>query len=182
MLQRGGSIVSIRERVRRSAELGWRDPFTLYIALDAHSQDGIRARGRLYLDDGQTYANEEGDYLWKEFEWRENANDSSNGAASSIVCKDVEGSGGAKTDVSASTRDGSKDEFRKSIADVRVERIVILGLEKAPRSIKTDVGESIDFTWKKGTSASGKGSGKASVLTVKDPKVRVLDDWVLSLD
>ncbi|MCO5592469.1 hypothetical protein L7F22_046471 [Adiantum nelumboides] len=149
----------------------------IYLGKTGHTA-GVRAKGRLYLDDGQTYADEEGDYVWKEFEWREDS--SALDGSATIVSKDVEGSSSAGTDVSASSR-GSKDAFRKSITDVRVERVVVLGLDKAPRSIKTSEGP-VDFTWKKGSSASSKAGGKASVLVIKDPKVKIVEDWTIHLN
>ena len=40
LLHRGGSILPLRERARRAAELGRTDPFTLIIALDKHERTG----------------------------------------------------------------------------------------------------------------------------------------------
>ncbi|KAI0706628.1 hypothetical protein C8Q76DRAFT_819052 [Earliella scabrosa] len=60
---RGGSIISTRERPRRSSPLMKYDPFTLRVALN---NEGA-ARGELYLDDGETYAHQEGKFVWREF-------------------------------------------------------------------------------------------------------------------
>ena len=49
---RGGSVVPLRERPRRSTAAARRDPLTLVVALDAAG----RACGDLYLDDGASFA------------------------------------------------------------------------------------------------------------------------------
>ena len=54
--QRGGTIVPKRERVRRSAALMHQDPVSLVVAPD---RDG-KAKGRLYLDDGESFKYREG--------------------------------------------------------------------------------------------------------------------------
>lgn len=51
LFQRGGSIVTTKDRVRRSTTQMKDDPFTLRIALDENSA----ATGTLYLDDGETF-------------------------------------------------------------------------------------------------------------------------------
>lgn len=56
---RGGHIVARRERPRRSTKSQARDPYTLVVALDAAGQ---AAQGRLYIDDGRSYAFLEGRY------------------------------------------------------------------------------------------------------------------------
>ena len=58
-LYRGGHIIPRRERPRRSTRAQRRDPFTLLVALDAQGS----ARGRLYLDDGSSYAFLSGEYI-----------------------------------------------------------------------------------------------------------------------
>ncbi|CUS21282.1 LAQU0S02e10176g1_1 [Lachancea quebecensis] len=55
----GGHIVFKKERYRRSSKLMENDPFTLVIAPDV---DG-KAVGSLYLDDGETFAFENGEYM-----------------------------------------------------------------------------------------------------------------------
>ena len=50
MFQRGGSVLSRKERVRRSSALMRDDPYTLVVAL---AKDGTAA-GQLYIDDEHT--------------------------------------------------------------------------------------------------------------------------------
>ncbi|KRZ44730.1 Neutral alpha-glucosidase AB, partial [Trichinella pseudospiralis] len=61
---RGGCIIPIKERMRRSSSLSHQDPFTLIMALN---KDGTFANGTLYLDDGDSYEYKNGQYLYKYF-------------------------------------------------------------------------------------------------------------------
>ncbi|KAG7817846.1 hypothetical protein KL928_003745 [Ogataea angusta] len=60
---RGGSIMPSKERYRRSSRLMKNDPYTLYIAAD----EG-RATGELYIDDGETFAYQEGEKVFARYE------------------------------------------------------------------------------------------------------------------
>ncbi|KAJ2555374.1 glucosidase II, partial [Coemansia sp. RSA 1933] len=62
---RGGSIVPTRERQRKSSAFMKRDPFTLYVYV---GRDGS-ASGKLYIDDGESYNNEDGAFIEREFEF-----------------------------------------------------------------------------------------------------------------
>ncbi|VVT55417.1 uncharacterized protein SAPINGB_P004586 [Magnusiomyces paraingens] len=64
MLLRGGHIHVRRDRPRRSATLMKYDPYTLVIALDKNGQ----AKGEMFIDDGESYNYEKGEYLRPEFE------------------------------------------------------------------------------------------------------------------
>jgi mannosyl-oligosaccharide alpha-1,3-glucosidase len=48
-----------RERARRSTAAQQKDPFTVVVALDSAG----KASGELYLDDGETFAFEQGQYI-----------------------------------------------------------------------------------------------------------------------
>lgn len=52
VFQRGGTIIPVRERQRRSSKLQRNDPITLYVASEL---DREFANGTLYLDDGETH-------------------------------------------------------------------------------------------------------------------------------
>lgn len=193
LLHRGGSILPIRERVRRSAELGWKDPITLIIALNKpSSSSGLRAEGYLYLDDGQTYDFEKGDFIWRKFEFSDH--DDRNG----YVLRSSDEHSNRQTSRSSSSTDEKKElvsydsennSFSKAISEVRVEKVVILGLEKSPQKVRvggskgSGEGEEVEFKWIDGTSSNGKKKkGKSSELILKDPKVLVWKDWEIHLD
>ncbi len=107
VLMQGGSILPIRERVRRSSPLMWQDPFTLVIAVDNKRS----ARGELYLDDGEGYGYTSGEYVHRHFSFEKGR------LSSSMI-------GGAEI---------SNNAYAQSIGHVRIERIVVLGLKKVKK-------------------------------------------------
>lgn len=64
---RGGSVVFTKQRMRRNTKAMARDPYTVIVAFD---KDG-HAKGHVYVDDGETYAYENGDYIDFEIELTE---------------------------------------------------------------------------------------------------------------
>jgi len=56
---RGGSIIPMKERIRRASSLMQNDPYTLVIALDEKGQ----AQGELYIDDGHSLDYRIGRYI-----------------------------------------------------------------------------------------------------------------------
>ena len=63
VFQRGGTIIPIRERVRRSAALMHEDPITLIVAPDKAG----KASGTLYLDDGKSFDYQSGGKIYMRF-------------------------------------------------------------------------------------------------------------------
>lgn len=59
MFLRGGSVLAMKERYRRSAQLMKFDPYTLYVTIGS---DGS-SNGEIYTDDGETFNYEFGDFL-----------------------------------------------------------------------------------------------------------------------
>jgi len=68
VFQRGGAIVSKKERARRASTAMSKDPYTLIVTLDQQGQ----AQGRLYADDGQSFDYKTGHYLLIEFTMKGN--------------------------------------------------------------------------------------------------------------
>lgn len=68
VFQRGGTIISKLERVRRSSALMHNDPYTIVVAVD----DNGTAKGTLYIDDGETYKYKSNDYLYIQLEFANN--------------------------------------------------------------------------------------------------------------
>ncbi|GBE80864.1 Glucosidase 2 subunit alpha [Sparassis crispa] len=167
LLISGGSIVPTRERPRRSSPLMAHDPFTLRVALDKSGG----ARGELYLDDGVTYAHQKGQFVWREFGAQKAGKGvriSSRNLASQKPAEAVDG-------VALATYDNA-NEFARSIAGVRVERVVVFGLAAKPMSVKVQGGAELSFEFTPGVAAAGR-EGGASVLVIKDPSVSVTRDW-----
>ncbi|CAL8467821.1 g7359 [Coccomyxa elongata] len=64
---RGGHILPLRERARRSTAAAKHDPYTLLVALDSNGQ----AAGELYLDDGSSFAFQRGLYAHRLFTFKD---------------------------------------------------------------------------------------------------------------
>ncbi|KAG1851442.1 glycoside hydrolase family 31 protein [Suillus subalutaceus] len=158
LLIRGGSIVPTRERPRRSSPLMKYDPFTLRVALDTSGN----AHGEVYLDDGETYGYGRGDVVWRKF-----GAESTKGKGRGVGTVRI-----SSADLAAKTQVGAydpKNEFARSVGDVRVEKMVVLGLGKKPLSVVLDGGRELEWEF----------ASEGGVLVVKDPAVRVVDDWAI---
>ncbi|KAI8369142.1 glycosyl hydrolases family 31-domain-containing protein [Choanephora cucurbitarum] len=108
----GGHIVPRRERFRRSSPSMRLDPFTLVIAKDKEGS----ANGSLYLDDEETFNFEKGAYAHTLFNYQ---NDQ-------LTCQSIH------EDATSTIA----TDFAKSKASIRIERIHILGQDKAPSRVK----------------------------------------------
>lgn len=62
VFQRGGTIVPTLQRVRRSSKIMINDPYTLIVALDGNG----KAKGNIYIDDGQSFKYRKGANLYME--------------------------------------------------------------------------------------------------------------------
>ncbi|BGP24904.1 alpha 1,3-glucosidase, glycoside hydrolase family 31 protein [Rhodotorula toruloides] len=164
ILQRGGHILARRDIVRRAAVLSWRDPITLIIATDLA---GTSASGSLYLDDGDSFDHEKGDYVHRSF----------------ALAPESKGSKTLKLQNRAAEAYDESNAYAQKISDVPVRRIVVLGLPTKPLCVKVvDGAVGLEFEWKDGVAATGsrRSSGKpASVLVVKDANSPIVKDWDL---
>ncbi|KAF5366038.1 hypothetical protein D9758_006742 [Tetrapyrgos nigripes] len=197
---RGGSILPTRERPRRASPLMAHDPFTLTIALNKEGS----ARGEVYLDDGVSYRHAlGGEYVWREFvadvdatkkgkkktvvkiESRDLGKVRGGEAVDPHEVRDLTTSTTAKTTL---TPYASDNAFAKSIQDVRVEKVVVLGLGGKPTSVKVVGGGDNELIWefKEGTASSDskkdKDGGVASELVIKDPRVLITKDWAIVVE
>ncbi|KAM9983928.1 hypothetical protein ACTFIY_000650 [Dictyostelium cf. discoideum] len=80
--QRGGSIISKKERVRRSTYQMRDDPYTIRIALDSSKS----AQGQLYIDDEHSFDYKKGKFLYRQFTFKDNVlsfSDASNKSSTS---------------------------------------------------------------------------------------------------
>lgn len=171
---RGGSIVPTRERPRRASTLMKNDPFTLRVAL---SKAGT-ARGELYLDDGESYSHQQGQFIWREFVAEKEGTKKSKTLKISSRDLAAEKPNDAVDGVALKSFNPSND-YAKSIANVRVEKIVLVGLSSKPSSVKVEGGEELVWEYTPGVSASEKKEGTPSLLMIKDPRVLVTKDWAI---
>lgn len=145
------------------------DPFTLLVALDKSGS----AAGDLYLDDGDSYAHEQGQFIWRQF-FAELSHEGFVMASDDLAEDNLD----RAVDQTALERYDHENAFAKDMAKVRIERIVVLGLNKAPKRVLND-GVDVEFTWEEGVPSEGAKEGKASVLVIKNPGLFVVKKWGL---
>lgn len=171
LLIRGGSILPTRERPRRSSPLMKQDPFTLRIALDKFGQ----ARGELYLDDGESYSHQAGNFVWREFTAAKKGKAvhiSSTDLGSKNPREAVDGVALAKYD--------RQNNFALSVGAVRIEKIVVLGLDAKPKRV-TLPDTDLEWEFAPGIAAANSKEGTASVLTIKNPVASIVRDWDITI-
>ena len=153
-LLQGGHIIPRKDRPRRSSSLMRWDPYTLLIALDEVG----KAKGELYIDDGESFDYQSGAFIHRQFEFSDQTLKSA-----------------AVKNVNAGTKVAK--EYAKSIKDVVVERVIIINAPQAWEGKKqVDVEEGgrnrkvdVDFV-------AGK-DGAAAWIVVKNPRVKIGEDW-----
>lgn len=154
-----------------------RDPFTLRVAL---SKAG-NARGELYLDDGESYNHMKGQFVWREFVAEKSSK--STKPLLELSSRDL---GAAKPNeavdgVALQTYNPAND-YAKSMAEVRVEKIVIVGLSAKPSSVKIRGGQELIWEYISGVASGEKKEGVASLLVIRDPKVLIIKDWSIEIE
>nr|KAJ3422824.1 hypothetical protein HK105_006120 [Polyrhizophydium stewartii] len=146
---RGGSIVPRRDRIRRSSSLTKKDPYTLVVALDKNGE----ASGSIYIDDGKTYAFNSGAYIFSTFEFK-------NGKLTAKPARLP----------AFSVADATPAVLAE--LGMRVERVVVVGLASAPKSVSVAGGRKAGFK-------ATKASDGTLVVTVKNPAATMGDAWAL---
>lgn len=161
LLMQGGHIIPRRDRPRRSSGLMKYDPLTLVVVL-GNSGD---AEGTLYLDDGESFDYEQGAFIHRRFAYQS--------STSTLMSEDL-GTAGKKT-----------KEYLKSMENVRVEKIIIVGAPAAWKG-KTEVEVSEEQSAKSasarkvGLDFHEREDGKAAWAVVRDPAVVVGSGWKIS--
>lgn len=144
--QRGGSIIPRKLRLRRSSAMMKSDPYTLYIALDR----SLEARGSLYMDDEETLGyRKKGNYAIAKFSVHL-------GGQTATVTNAIEVGNGWR---------GTTGELA---SHRMVERMIIAGIQKEPKSITIE-GQILRFSYNKET----------EVLVVRKPGVSALQNWTM---
>lgn len=139
----------------------WQDPFTLIVSL---SKEGT-ASGKLYLDDGEGYGYEKGDYVLRQFEYIKGA------------LRSTSKSSPTNSGAEVAEYDPTGNAWAQAIGHVRIDRIVVLGLKAEPRSVKVGGKVDIEYTYEKGLGSDSKKGGMGSRLVLKNPGVGVVEDW-----
>ncbi len=153
----------------------WRDPFTLNIAV---GKDGS-ATGTLYVDDGDSYNYRKGEYIWRRFSLKRTGSASTLTSVSEERLNHVH-----EMEVFPRTQDVvlyDNSVWSAGIKHVRIDRIVILGLEKQPKKV-TYKGEALEWEWFDGEGhGSVKEGGVANKIVIKDPKALISEDWKIEI-
>jgi len=169
VLHRGGSILPRRDLVRRSSILTWKDPVTLVVATDL---TGTSANGSIYLDDGESFSNEAGEFVARKFELGPAAS-----GKQTLVLK-------SRSLVPESAAySPSANAWAQQIESVTVREVVVLGLASAPSCVRLAGSPSgLEFGWSDGLAATAgrrrAGPGKtASKLVIRDAGAPIALDW-----
>ncbi|KAF9585987.1 hypothetical protein BGW38_010628 [Lunasporangiospora selenospora] len=159
--QRAGTIVPRKDRPRRSSKAMEKDPFTLRITINSAGE----SIGKIYLDDGESFGYQSGDYVWREF----NLGKVNDGFI--LTSKDLK-----PANISKKLSNGIQE-----LAALRIERLVIAGLPSPLKKVtRVDTGESaksIDCRQAKGQDGKG-----FYACVVKEPNVAVGEDFELALN
>ncbi|KAL7269929.1 glucosidase II [Rhizina undulata] len=154
ILMRGGHIIPRRDRPRRSSGLMKFDPFTLVVALNYQGVAG----GVLYLDDGETFAYKSGAYIHRSFVFTENTLRSGNLNPQADKAK----------------------EFEESIKEVRVEKVIIVGVGEAWIGREKVVAKQGEKRWDVEVKVEEKEGTR--VATLRDPAVKIGADWTIGFE
>lgn len=159
LLMRAGHIIPRRDRPRRSSgPMRW-DPFTLVVVLDG-SETGGQAQGELYVDDGESYAFEQGAYIHRNFRYS---------AAEGVLMSEDLNSMHAGKDATT---------YVKTMEKVVVEKIIIVGAPaswkgKSKASVREEGGRQVEAEMVFQEARDG----KAAWAVVKRPAVGIGRNW-----
>lgn len=159
---RGGAVVPLRLRPRRSTAQMTRDPLTLVVALDASGG----ANGDLYLDDGRSYAFKRGEYLHRQFNFRDGR----------LTARALQ-LPGTPTPVAGADAGGQ--------AGALIEQVIILGLPEAPNGYIARVQEKgaaprPAMVLRGPVDVTAGAAGHAHI--VRQPGVAVGGDWEIAVE
>lgn len=157
MLLRGGHIVPRRDIPRRSSAMMRFDDYTLVVAV---SKTGT-AEGELYVDDGDSFDYEQGQYIHRRFSLAD-------GTLASI---DVEG---------RDTKSTEAGQWLKAMDDVHVDKIIMVGAPASWNQKEVHV-ESEGKTWSAKAQYHKAEGGRAAFATVGRVGVKIGADWTIKL-
>ena len=157
----GGHIFARRDVPRRSSALMKWDDYTLVVTI---GRDGKSAEGDLYVDDGDSFDFEKGQYIHRKFVL--------DGATKTISSTDAEGRD------AKSVKEG---EWMKKMRGVSVDKIIVVGAPSSWGSKKEATVESEGKTWSVVLEYTPAAKGRAAFATIKKVGARVGADWKLVL-
>lgn len=169
---RGGSVIPLRERPRRSTAAARHDPLTLVVALDSSG----KACGDLYLDDGATFAFARGAFASRKICFDASTGELTNSASAAA--------GPLASPARAASWRGASAGWKSGVS---VNRIVVLGLrdfsgsaKKAPSSSWTALEGSREIDAAPGPLTLAPGAPIVGVV-VRKPEVAADGVWTIRL-
>ncbi|KAF7555534.1 hypothetical protein G7046_g6527 [Stylonectria norvegica] len=157
LLMRGGHIFPRRDIPRRSSAMMRFDDYTLVVSA---SKAGS-AEGELYVDDGDTFDHEQGQFIHRKFHL----------------------SGNTVTSVKADAQSGSAAKasgWRKAMDEVVVDKIIIVGAPSSWSQNEVQV-ESEGRTWKAQVQYFKAQKGRAAWAVVGRVGAKIGEDWVIKI-
>ncbi|KAK3988617.1 2 subunit alpha glucosidase [Cladorrhinum sp. PSN332] len=161
LLMQGGHIFARRDRPRRSSALMKWDDYTLVVTI---GKDGKHAEGDLYVDDGDSYDFEQGQYINRKFVF--------DGSAKTIVSTDAEGRD------AKSIKEG---EWLKKMQGVSVDKIIVVGAPASFAGKKEVTVQSEGKTWTASVEYNAAASGRAAFAVIKKVGAPIGADWKIDL-
>ncbi|KAL0487848.1 mannosyl-oligosaccharide alpha-1,3 glucosidase [Acrasis kona] len=172
VLQRGGSIISTQQRLRRSSTQMKNDPFTLQIALSAN----LTASGDLYFDDGANYDYKNGDYVYRRFVFQNGRLTNELGDLSDVALSN--GVIGNETHVAQNVH------YAESVVNV-VERVVVIGVDKEPSDVQlirlSGVNSVLPDAIGTSTVLDFDYDSKVKKLVIRKPNVKITQKWSIQI-
>jgi mannosyl-oligosaccharide alpha-1,3-glucosidase len=158
LLMRAGHIFPRRDRARRSSALMKEDPYTLVVVL---GEDGSNAVGELYFDDGESFDYQQGAFVHRQFTF--------DAASKTLKSQD------------ASPEKGKLyEKFAKVSKSIRVERVILVNAPSSWQDVKKASVSQGDKNSKVKLQYNAGEKGHASWAVVRDPKVKITEDWSIS--
>ncbi|TPX13467.1 uncharacterized protein E0L32_006197 [Thyridium curvatum] len=168
LLMRGGHIFPRRDRPRRSSALQRFDDYTLVVAVP-RQRGGGRAEGTLYVDDGDSFDFEKGQYIHRRFVLL-TGDDSA--AGQRLVSTEAE----ARPDA-GKVKEG---KWLKQMRDVHVDKVIVVGAPASWAGRKEVTVESEGKTWTLGMEYVPAEGGRAAYATVRGVGARIGADWTIA--
>lgn len=157
LLMRGGHIIPRRDIPRRSSAMMRFDDYTLVVTA---SKSGL-AEGELYVDDGDSFEHEQGQYIHRKFSM----------------------SGNTLTSIEANGRDNKSikpGKWLKAMDEVHIDKIIIVGVSSAWNTKEVQV-ESEGKTWTAKVQYHAAQEGRAAYATVGRVGAKIGEDWAIKL-
>lgn len=158
LLLRGGHIFPRRDQPRRSSALMKYDDYTVVVSMP---KSGGHAEGSLYVDDGDSFDYEKGQYIHQKFVL--------DGATLSST--EAEGRDVGKIKAGA---------WMKAMRDVHVDKVVVVGAPAAWAAAKEVTVESQGKTWTSPVDYTAAADGRAAFAVVRHVAARIGADWKIS--